>query len=482
MVGENDKSNTSRSLEVEISKKLKNYKLNETMLTEFETISKSVYQAYEKSKGNSKGHKNIRVTDLCNPIHAYYDFKNPDLETPQELLKKFNYGKFAERRAQEILLSEKGFLVSQGDVDGSNCGMNEVKGRFDFRIENMIVEFKTSEYDIPDVAALFTKRPQDLEQLLIYILFTNRHNENHLLLYLIGKDLNKTPKAFKIKITDREKLIKYFSNRLHSLKNAIENDDPKGLGKCRYFDSLCKFRENQKCNCSQESELPIDTIQEATHITPFEGDIVNKFNNPPLMENYFHSFDLWDIFTPRRWLLKHSNPFDYFSWDDDKKKGNYDLRLKIEYELRNKELIISKNLAEDIPELSGGLFIEDKLQADKNPETHNKKFKPIIVRVQETKPANMNKLPDFYITQIGMACALSQSVKGYIFIFYINKRGGVLFEVTFDKMGNIRQKAQEIIKYSINSMKEKKLNDKLMECPEFARKNCYEDCLCTKSK
>ncbi len=484
MVEDESKSDNDITLDREILSKVMSYKVMETIVTSFETISKRAYEASKASKGHGKSRINYRVTDLCNPMHAYYEFIRPDIKDPKELVEKFDYGNFAEKKALELLSNEEGFVVSQGDVDGSTCGMNNVKGRIDFRIKDMIIEFKTSEYDIPDVSTLFSRNPQNLEQLLIYALFTERTNRSHLLLYIIGRDFKTSARAFEVKIKDRDTLIMYFSDRLKSLKSAVDNRDSKGLGKCRYFNSICKFKKNGICNCSSEADLPIDEIEKSVHIncvkegtnkTIIEG-IVTKFNDPQLMQDYNNSFGLWDIFSPRRWYLKHIDPFIYSAWDVDS-KSNYYLRLKNEEEFVKENLLTKQPIANNIPELRSGLFIEDHLYGDKSSGCDHKKY-PFLVRVQEMKYSYKSKLPDIYLAQLGLACALSEDVKGYIFIFYKNEEAGVLYKVIFNKLGYIRQKALEILKNSIDSISQKKLNIKLPLCPEYVRKSCYEDCLC----
>ncbi|EQD60403.1 hypothetical protein B2A_03699, partial [mine drainage metagenome] len=191
---------TGDRFDLEISGNVLRVSKNETLVKNFEDVAKREKNRFDESEKNSGRGKNFRVTDLINPISAFFDIKNPDLENPSELMSRFIYGKFVERRVEGILSKVREFVVSQGNVDGSKCGLEDVRGRIDLRLGGMIVEVKTSERDIPDVETLLREHPQDLEQLLLYVLFSGREGQDHRLLYLTGVDSQRKARCFKVKI------------------------------------------------------------------------------------------------------------------------------------------------------------------------------------------------------------------------------------------------------------------------------------------
>ena len=61
--------------------KTKSTNVNETMNTQFEKLAKSINKEHDKQDKVSNRGKNLRVTDIVNPTHCYYDIKNPTLDT-----------------------------------------------------------------------------------------------------------------------------------------------------------------------------------------------------------------------------------------------------------------------------------------------------------------------------------------------------------------------------------------------------------------
>jgi len=454
----------------EISEKVTHYKKNETLLTDFQREAKNVSDTMKNSQNNTQRGSNLRVTDLVNPIHAYYDIKNQKIENPIELDKKYNYGKFIEEKVRIILSSEPGYAGSQGYVDGSKVGMPDVKGKIDFRLDDTIIEFKTSEYDIPDVRQLINKNPQDLEQLLLYVLFTGRTKMDHILLYLTERYPNLVPRQFKVKIRDEEKLLSYFKARYENLKKAIEDNNPDGLGICRYYEGMCKFKVKQICKCDAESNINVGEMQESILLCPVSENIGDKIANENLFRKYDKSMALWDIFTPRKWVLKASNPYDYQEWDETG-KDRYYLKKEIEHRFVDKGLLKYGNLSKDTPQVKDQLFYEP------GTEKEQEKY-PFLVRVRDRvltgKPTNV------YLALLGLQCSLSNTNKGYIFVFASENNVGILYEISFEKLRNVRSKALKIIDNAIKSINKKIVEQPRPICPTFIfkEKPCLTNCIC----
>ncbi|MCL4450326.1 MAG: hypothetical protein M1386_03295 [Candidatus Thermoplasmatota archaeon] len=243
----------------EIGKQVKAGLADESISIRFEDPSRQEVLRQETTKEGRRTTRQLRVTDLVNPMQWFYDVKGPVIADPPELRRRFDYGKAMERKVTEILSNEPGFihLAEQGKLNGAICRMNEVNGKIDFRIGNSIIEFKTAEDAITDEEDLFKNHPQNLEQLLLYILFSGRERYEHKLLYVTGKYPNLVPVAFKVKVTDKGKLVNYFAVRLVRMKSVAEKNVPAGLGKCRCHNYFCKFKESKTCSCSRETEIAI---------------------------------------------------------------------------------------------------------------------------------------------------------------------------------------------------------------------------------
>jgi hypothetical protein len=460
----------------EISQKANSKIPHETLNTELEEISKDVNKSMRKKAANNRRGDNFRVTDLCNPVQALYDINGPHILNPEILKTKFRYGKFIEGRVNIQLSKEEGYAGSQGYVDGRNCGMPDVKGKIDFRIKERIIEFKTSEYDIPDEDALFMENPQDLEQLLLYILFSERTNSEHTLLYLAGKYPDLVPREFRVKIKDREKIVSYFKLRYDKLKKAIDTENPQGLGKCRYFNATCKFKSNGLCNCDNEEVIDISEIKNNVFVKLAEGGIGSKIANAQIFENYQKSIGIWDIFTPRKWFMKIKNPYKYDEWEDDD-EDKYELRKEIENKLVEEGKLIRDRLSIDISEIKDHLLLKVPTIDPSTNQMREEKH-PILIRIQDDATANYRLSNDYYVAQIGLACALSNNNTGFVFLFYRNSDVGRLYEIKFSKLGNIKQEALGIIKKSIKSAQKNELDPSLPLCPEFVMNRCSNNCAC----
>jgi len=428
----------------------------EINIVRFEEVSKKECERFEERSTSNRGKSSFRVLDICNPMQAYYDIITGNVPNPEEIEKKFKYGKFIEGRVSAILY--KDFINEQGYVDGGSVGMPDVKGKIDFRIGERIIELKTSEYDIPDKDTLVKKNPQDLEQILLYILFTERAKYEHVLIYLTGRHPSLIIRQFRVKIKNEDELKKYFELRYNKLKKAREAENPQGLGKCRYFDSACKFKLRGLCKCENEEIIDIEQIIDSVFVELASGDkadIGKKLIEADLFDNYDRSIGIWDIFAPRRWFKKYKNPYEYEEWADDNKEL-YDLRKKIESELVKENILIKRPLSDDLPEMKDHLFFKMPSKAPDIINSQDREYS-ILIRVKNEKEIS-SRLNDKYIAQIGLACALSNTKTGYVFIFYRNDKVGRIYRTDFSDLGKIDQEAREIVKECIKSAKENEMS------------------------
>lgn len=428
----------------------------ETFVTGFEKLAKEVAEVYDKNNKFPRKPDNYRVTDLINPMQAYYDIKNPNIEDPRELTELFAYGNFVEQKVMAILEKEKNFAISQGKVDGRGIGMLEVSGRIDARIGDCIVEIKSSESDITTEEELLTEHPQDLEQLLLYSLFTSRGDFYHYLVYVVGKHPSVKFRIFKVTIKKMDKLVGFFKDRLESLKTSLNNGTPTGLGKCRYFNRVCKFRQNGMCGCDTEKEIDISPVKESTYIKLLDDrdSFYQKFSS------YSSSLSIrfWDLFQPRKWSLKQKNPFYYEYFEEE---DYYNMRKDLE------DTLIKSNLGV-VQVRSRNTSINDKFLSFGG--------MPLLVRFPKSAPSN--ELNEWYLAQLGLISLLEGKNRGYIFTYYQDGGVGNLHEIVF----KIEEFKENIINSEIEQMKDIYFNGSdysvLPLCPDFIRKNCGSGCYC----
>ena len=450
---------------------------DESLVKGFEEIARESKAKLERLKKSRRRGDNFRVTDIVNPMHAYFDIKNGNLVDPPDLKSKFDYGNRMENKVKNILLKDPNFTVSQGDVCGDSWGLNDVRGRIDFRLGDMLIEFKTSEEDVPDEEAVFCNHPQDLEQLILYVLFTNRQRDEHRLLYLTGRYPENNIRCFKVKIRNAKKVAEYFVQRRDKLKESLKTSNYSGLGKCRYFSSLCKFKINHMCSCSTEQDIDIQRVKENVSLEFIRGDLDTKINDYIKNKDSFLGF--WDIFTPRRFFLSETHPFEFLGGFDNENRENFQLRKQIEYDLQSKGLIKRNMLGDAYPKFSEEYL---SIEIDKNAGSEKKQTKkfPIIIRVSNQKTGGGEyKLRSSYKAQIGLICSLTKSDIGYIFVFFKNSNTGILKKLKFTNLRKIKATSSKLMLNIQKSLAGNIPPSKLPECPEFIKnKKCYNDCLC----
>lgn len=469
---------TGESLIKYICNKIRKTTTEETLVKKFEEIAIRSKERSKTLESDRRRKSNFWVTDIINPMHAYLDIQKNKVNNPPELETKLGYGRIMENRIKKILLTDPEFISSQGNVNGEHWGLADVTGRIDFRLRDTLIEFKTSEEDVPDEEMVLNKHPQDLEQLILYILFTGRVREEHRLLYLTGKYPNNEIRCFKVKIKNVKTIARYFVERRDKLKKSLENLNPSGLGKCRYFGSLCKFELSQICSCSKEQNIDIEKIRKNVSLKYIEDDLVKRITD------YTNSgavalMRFWDIFTPRRFFLSETYLLELIEDFENEKRENFQLRMQIEQDLLEKGLIDKNSLHSEYPEIFQGFFSINSLKKTSSERDETKKY-PILIRVEEKNNKGREyELSRYYKAQLGLICSLIKSDVGYVFVFFKNPEAGIIKKLNFNDLREVREFSSELMKDVQKSLDKKLLPRNLPECPEFIkRQKCYRECLC----
>lgn len=442
-------------------------KLDGSNVKSIEDIFKQILKQNKKTYSSGNG-KSFRVLDLVNPPLAFFRHTlAEEPPKPENLTKLFSYGKFIEGKVAYILeMKEPKFTVSQENVNGSNFNMGAVNGKIDFRIQDYIIELKTSEEDVSSESELLTEHPQDLEQLILYALFSHRDKHVHKLLYIVGRYPDIKVRTFKVKIKNAKKVEDYFVERLNKLKEAINTKSQENLGRCRYFDKGCIYQASKICNCSNENVINNKTLTEYIYIKlvddELKGTLESKENLKLLPINF------WDIFTPIRWFFKNRNPFEYISDETgDENLNLWRLRKKLEQELNKQNIFKLKQID---GQYSNIVPINEKIYFFND--------SPIMTRVINKNKLNLNKL---YIQELALICSLTNKNNGYLFICSININSGILYKIQFNnKFGEIQKKIETQLVEMNNSIKNDDYNE-LPLCIDFMReKKCFMDCYCKK--
>jgi hypothetical protein len=420
------------------------------------------------------------VTDLVNPARKYYEVKFPNIPEDAEVIEKFRHGNNVHDMMFSWIRHFAPMAVREEEVNGEMDGLPQVRGRIDFRIDNHIIEFKTTSHDINSESDVLKKNPQDLEQLVFYATLSGRIHEEHYLIYY-EQDHQELFRAFTVKIRPGADPISFVRNRLDALVTSIQNSDQENLGRCRYFEYGCKFTTNEICSCSTFS--PIDqSFLDREVVIQRNLELEAKLEDGRLNSSVYAygSFSLWDLLIPRRTYLE--------------RKGLLDTAEEAEQLNPDETLISINNAVYDsgiyrerreirINDRSLGYVPMVSLPAVPDGGDQYERIYPILARSYGYEPDKLStsKLSPFYILRMAMICSLSGSNTGYILVGFRNDSSRAkCFRVRFRDLPLIRDKILERIEeieYSISSDK----TEHLPQCPSFVQNNCGTACLCRPS-
>ena len=85
------------------------------------------------------------LTDLTNPIQKFYSNNNPTVRKSQELSRKLIQGTQLHQLSGCWFRNLEGFVLEEGTLDGIWMGVDGVRGKIDYRIDESLVEFKTKD-------------------------------------------------------------------------------------------------------------------------------------------------------------------------------------------------------------------------------------------------------------------------------------------------------------------------------------------------
>lgn len=240
------------------------------------------------------------------------------------------------------------------------------------------------------------------------------------------------------------------------LKESLEYDRPVGLGKCRYFNDHCKFKQIDLCSCKDEKDIDTITINEATRITLLDNS--NPFSQKFSSYESALNIRFWDLFQPRKFLLKHTSPFYYEDFNDD----YYYLRKALEDEIAGSMDEIGRRKSKH-SEINDSILTYQE--------------KPILIRFPKGSYSE-NKLNEWYIVQLGLIVLSEDCDEGYILTHFKDNDISKLWRIKFKKNKNFSDLVEKRIGVIYKSISDESAYSELPLCPDFVRKNCGDSCYC----
>jgi hypothetical protein len=418
------------------------------------------------------------VSDICNPLQAYFKYKYPDkFEQSIETKKRFSLGNKRHNIIQKKIEKVDGFVDKEVILDGELLGIL-LKGRADAKIKKSFWEIKSKPELPTDKEQILKDYPQDIEQLCFYPLLDPEKPLENYLIFTTHLDYDKF-KVFKIKILDFGKIKSLALKRISDLTNWLDVEPPINPMKCRYCfencslkDKECKFFNNQVLPCEVENYVEIEESPEIEEIL--------KNTNLTEFEKEF-SYPIYNLIIPRK-IINEGNvevEEEDEEYDNSFKKLNsqliQDLIYKLGYNISFEEF---KSLEETkrIKEIS-----QNKNSFIKIISNQKEVIFPILIHISKSFSSDyLNKVSPYKIGELGVHCFNNKSTKGYIISFFPKQNNELrIFEVNYDFPNEISQPLKKVVEI----LKENNIEkiSELPRCPEFIHKKiCKFRNVCSK--
>ena len=347
----------------------------------------------------------ITVTDLLNPKQAYFRRKHPEIVPTL--------------RRQQLMWAGTGFhdifgsMVSSEEYIEQSVEVDGVAGRIDI-FEKVPVEVKTTT-NLSEDADLRQKRPSYLEQLGMYCSMVDV-DEGKIIIYQrdTPSELSAPLNVFNIKFPDLQTIHQEMIRRRDLLQEAIKADDPSKLPKCPWHNLGCDY--SGVCDCATSSLLiSYEIVDMAGSIIQDEGTLqklLSKLN----VQRPTEVLRMNDIVFPRMAYfarIQSEELGDKENVDPQESLGSIDRQGFLQV-LRRLLRYGARGEVQRIPASISG--IKDTIMI-----YHGI---PTIVRATGLHSiVDKEQLPQVcshYFLRLGFECAVSNSAKGRLILYYRN--------------------------------------------------------------
>jgi len=443
-----------------------------------ESVSRLVHNNLQRQlRPDSRPTHYFYLTEMVNPIQAYWSRKRPDVERPAELAQRLALGQRLQRMATGWFRMLPHFVIDETKVDTEWIGFRGVVGKIDYRVGDSIIELKTKPGMVEDPNTIIQRYPQDLEQLCFYAAMLPDNVREHYLVFMKAQEPYEMS-AFKIELGNIGNIRHLLQRRHDELKRALEEDDPARLGKCRYFDGGCEFGHANVCNCNEQADLRTNVLEREVEIQR-DDDMEARLETAreEASERYSDSYWTWDLILPRKWFFSNVLQLQENGEQDIEKYAKIARLTRAIYatsEIRpTRAEMQNERIDLEMPIGVPRRFV--KLRSSRTTE-------PLIVPFTTKAPPNMtpqqaNNLPEIYLAELGVHCGVLGKTSGVIFVMYSRPEPKVLaYVIKFrgaDALRNIVNNAIE----GLDSARESQDFNGLDNCPDFWCRDCgFDDC------
>jgi hypothetical protein len=411
------------------------------------------------------------MTELTNPVEAFYRRQNPDFQAPRELGRKLARGNMLHNLASYWFRELPDFVVDEGTVDGAFVDIDGVRGRIDYLIGDSIIEFKSKDENPEDVDEVLRYYVNDLEQLVFYAAI---HPQNPTTNYLVFME-NVYPyklKAFRVDIKGIDAIKKLLSERIALFSDALKKGNPSNLGRCRYFELGCRFDGSDICSCSDMKLLDTSILCDNISIE-YDADYTKTLEEirGDAVDESINCYTTYDILLPRKHHMSNVRGMEPIFQADPRKEeyktclGDtiYNFKREFKAELTPEEKQEVRGWKKDKRVKIGNRWM--KVKKSGKPDGV---ITPYIVKVSNAPYRKYARKPsDYSIAELGIICSIYGQDNGLICTVY-PKLGDMVnvFEIRFKSTKKIRRIVRDVIE-KIEKARETDDLLSLPKCPEY---------------
>lgn len=411
------------------------------------------------------------ITQITNPAQTYFTKIHPAIERPPEIIRKLARGTQLHSFARNWFKNLPGYYADEGLLDGAWVDIPGVRGKIDHRVGDSLIEFKTKD-SLPKTSdEIISKFPNDLEQIAFYSIIHPASPKNNYLVFM----QNSSPyelKAFKIDIKDKGTIKSILHKRIQLLDTAFATNNPSDLGRCRYYESGCQYKDNASCSCAELKPLNTAPLQKALKIE-YDEDFTRQLIRARAESKIPDVFclSIRDIIAPRKHYMEIISGFGSAYSDDEKEEykaclweslGSLKRRHGIDLNGTERQSVIQ---SQKDPRAKIG-FRWLKMKSSAHPEGE---IVPYIEKINLTDDKRILKSRpgQYFLAELGIICAMYGKNKGLIIRVYPNLDNAVqVHQITYKNQPEMLRKIVSIIDLTEKAEKEGMLSS-IPPCPHF---------------
>jgi hypothetical protein len=399
----------------------------------------------------------ISVTDLLNLKQAYFRRKHPEIVLPLE--------------RQQLMWAGTGFhgifgsMVSSEEYIEQSVEIDGIAGRIDI-FEKVPVEVKTTT-NLSEDADLRQKRLGYLEQLGMYCSMVDV-DEGKIIIYqrYTPSELSAPLNVFSIKFPDLHAIHQEMTRRRDLLQEAIATDNPSKLPKCPWQNLRCDY--SGVCDCATSSlSASYEIVDMVGSINQDEGTLqklLSKLN----VQRPTETLRMNDIVFPRMAYfarIQSEELKDEDSADPQESLTSVDRQGFLQV-LRRLLGYGAKGEVQRVPANISG--IKDTIMLYQGV--------PTIVRATGLRSIvdrwQLPQVCSHYFLRLGFECAVSNSEKGRLILYYRNVRQEdaklLVYDIGFRDLDVLKSEAEKRVALVVGATG----FEVLPECPSWMCQYC----------